>query len=216
MAHNNPPEYNTAPEDEHSRMNSIAHIGKRAVENLVVGIEVNPFVSETSRYALLGATYLATRDPFLAASAYAGSTALLEGSASYATADLITTEKGERSMRKISQLIDKTPLKYLIPSNKEPSIVREGLIATYLGTSIQLYTAQKAKPEITKPELRKRGMVATAYLSGLTFTEGAFGSEAIHYITDWEISAPSAVALTGILYALRRTREKFKRDTKND
>jgi hypothetical protein len=197
-------------------MNSIMLVGKRAVEDLIVGIEVNPFVSETSRYALLGATYAATRNPFLAASAYAGSTAILEGSASYAAADLITTEKGEKTMKKLSRIIDKTPLKYLFPSNKELSIVREGIIATYLGTSIQLYGAQKAKPEITKPELRKRGMVATAYLTGLTFTEGSFGSEAVHYITDWEVSAPSAVALTGILYALRRTREKFKRDTKDD
>lgn len=210
MTDNKSPEYNTAPEDERSRMNAIAHVGKRAVEALIVSIEANPVISETSRYALLGATYAATRNPVLAASVYAGSTALLEGSASYATADLITSEKGEQTTKKISQWIDKTPLKYLVPSNKELSIVREGLIATYLGTSIQLYTAQKAKPEITKSELRRRGRFATGYLTGLTFTEGAFGSEAFHYITDWEISAPLAVGLTGIFYSLRRKREKFK------
>ena len=71
-----------------SRLAWLAVIGKRTVESTVVFIEANPLISEVSRYALLGATYAATKNPAYAAGAYAGSTLVLQGSASYAASDL--------------------------------------------------------------------------------------------------------------------------------
>src|SRR3990167_10880042 len=76
---------------------SSLHMAKRALQSTIIALEVGP-TNEAMRYGAFGAVLTRSRNPLVGAVVLGGSTLLVEGAAALATADLIASEKANKTI----------------------------------------------------------------------------------------------------------------------
>jgi hypothetical protein len=188
----------------------------RAAESVAVGYEITP-LDDALRYALLGATYAATRSPEASALVYGATTFVTEGIAAASTADLMASQNGKKFVAWANNKIESTGISSAIKTGK---VVRAA-IATYLGSSFLLAIKQREDPNRTLSQNIKYGMGTAAALGGVCAAEGyaitgvgdtvlSKGFNLVEQSGKPEIIAPAVIALGGLAAARKWARGKLR------
>jgi hypothetical protein len=188
----------TNPVNDTRTERTLGSVAMTTLKTSVIAAEVTP-LNGVIRYGLVfGTTLAATGNSFAAAGALGASTLLLEGGAALASADALTSEKGNKSLSLVNKGLDHKWFKRVIPHEVKLNPSVEAVVGLYGGTSILLTLKQREDQERSTKQLRKYGLLTTAYLTGVCTLQGYAISEGVTNITDPKIVTPAAVALGGM------------------
>lgn len=177
---------------------TLGSVAMTSLKTGVIAAEVTP-LNGVLRYGIVfGTTLAATGNSFAAAGALGASTLLLEGGAAIASADALTSEKGNKSLSLVNKGLDHKWFKRVLPHEVKLNPSVEAVVGLYAGTSILLTLKQRENQERSTKQLRKYGLLTTAYLTGVCTLQGYAISEGVTNITDPKIVTPAAVALGGM------------------
>jgi hypothetical protein len=201
--------------EDQTRLKRIGHVGKRATQGIIMGLEGNLLTNDVPRYILGAGVLAATKNPLITTAIYTGATTLFEGSAALAAADVASSSKDGKVMRKINSAFNHGKLSTIfLPQGEKMSRAREAFTYLYLGTSVYVVTKQREDPNRTHQELRRSGLNATGVIAAANVAEGLVASEGIINFNDPKISVPAAIAFGGLLWAGRKVKHKLGRQGK--
>lgn len=197
---------NRQPNDQfyENKLKKSLQVAKHALQTSIVVLEVTP-ANEIMRYGILAMALSQTQDPLVGAAVLGGSTLVIEGSASLATADLLTTETSKHGIDWVNQKIEK-----IIPKNVKMSSVAEAGIAMYGGSVIVLAEKQRENPTRTKHQNRKHGIFTASWLSGVLSVEGALIAKGIDNYTEPKVLGAAILGLAGIGAGFSWARKQLK------
>ncbi len=180
-------------------------VGGAALATVVL-FEVNPFTNEPTRYGLLAASEVATRNPAVGAAVLGGSTLLMETAAVLAATKFVT---GDRDNKVMKVLID--GVQKLIPKDAKMSPPIEAAAALVVGTPLVMTARQKQNSELQAPEVRKRGLITAAWVAGVCAVEGALISEGIGNLANPTTVAGVLVGLGAIVAVPKWIMKQFEK-----
>jgi len=187
---------------------SITHLAKRLVQSSVIFTEVGPF-NAPLRYVFVGAAAVYTsKNPVAIASAYGGSTFLLEGAAAWATAEVLSTGRANKVLNVVNKVLDNKKVAKLIPSQSKVPPIGEGLIGLYAGTSALLTVKKRENTDRTNKELRRHGIKAAALISGVCAVQAYTVSEGLTNISDPRIAIPAILSLGALQLGINKAKRR--------
>jgi hypothetical protein len=191
--------------------------GVNAAKTAMLAIELSP-ANEVMRFGALGLAAVATKDPAVGALVLGGSTAIVEGGGVFAASKWVAEDRVKTVLDNIhAKLGDKPILKYLSPrrylsDGKEVSFLAEATIGMHLGSVAVMEAKQREDPTRTEADARRRGLITTAWLSGIFAVEGALIAKGIEEYDNprtWMVGAALA-GLWGGQAGIRRAVKAFK------
>lgn len=152
-----------------SRLATVVHLGKRAIQSAVIAAELLP-INEAVRYGALGYA-LTTTDggPLLGAAVLGGTTLAVEGSAVMAASGILATDKSKEVFRQVRH-----KLRRLIPTESKMGPLMEAGVAMLGGSVVVLAEKQRENPDRTKKQNIKHGLFTAGWMSAYFAGEGAF------------------------------------------
>ena len=166
-------------EMEPRRLHRICELGKDALLRAAVTYEILPITNEGTRYAALAATEAFTRNPLIGAAVFGGSTLLIEGAGAVAASNLIT---GKTQNKLFDWLNEK--VKGYVPEDAKLSVPLEAGVALVAGTPVAMAVKQLVEPNRSTEQVRRRGLLMAAWVSGVCAVEGATISAGIGNYSD--------------------------------
>lgn len=174
------------------RLAKILHIGKRAVQSMIIAGELGP-ANELIRYGAFAASQVASSNPLIGAAVLGGTTLVVEGGAALASADIISKSGDGRILgwmhNKMSKFFKHPP--------KKPSPVTEAALAMAGGTVVVNAAQQIADPTRSTAENRKHGLKVAGYMSAYFTAEGALMSKGVETLGVYKTVGASILALAG-------------------
>lgn len=183
----------------------IVHQTKRALQMAAIVAELAP-TNEAIRFGAFGAAQAISGDPLAGAAALGGSTLVVEGSAAVATADLLTTEKGNKAIEKVKEKIDK----HISPDAKLSPLGEAGL-AMLGGSAVVTLAKQIEDPSRTKEASRRHGLFTSTWMAGYFAVEGALISSGINNIHQPEAVGAAALGLASLTAASHYATKRIKK-----
>ncbi len=170
----------------------------------VLTLEMNPITNDGARYALLAATYGATRNPELAAAVYGASTLAYEGVGGVVAADVLDTPSGAKLVDKSNKVLDKIGASKFLKTNT----ATEAAVAIYGGTPAVTFLKHRQNPERTRAENRRYATLVSLGISAVCAAEGFAITEGIHSPDALTLSIAGA-GVGGFLASWRWARKKM-------
>ncbi len=149
------------------------HAAWRGVQGAVVAGEISP-LNEALRYgalafALSRVSTSGIASALLGGAVLGGSTLLVEGAAGLITADLVTTDGGDKALTKVNDFIESK-----IPNDAKMNPGVEAGVAMLGGSSIVIAEKQREDQTRTKEENYKHARFTAAWMAAYFTAEGAF------------------------------------------
>lgn len=159
---------------ERGRFQRVLNVGKRAVEGAVVVFVVSP-TNELARVAATGAVAAATRDPWLAAATWGGTTLAIESAAGVVAADLLESEGGKKFVEKINDKAEKVG----ISRDTKFSPVTKAGISYMAGSAVATLVEHREDPTRTRAQNLRYGLLNASALGAVCTVQGALVAEGI-------------------------------------
>ena len=110
-----------------------------------------------------------------------------------------------RLLRKINEILDSK-----IDRTKRLGVLGKVAISNYFGVPAMLAATHREEPERTKKENVKRGMLASAMLTGAVAVQGVLIAEGVSNITEPKVVIPTFAALGGLVALGKRVLNRFQ------
>src|SRR3990167_286398 len=182
------------------------HIVKRALQSTVIALEVSP-ANEAMRYGAFGAVLTQTRNPLIGAAVLGGSTLLVEGAATLATADLIASERANKTINWINGKLNK-----YVPADAKMPPVAEAGVAMLGGSVVVLAEKQREDPTRTAEQNRRHGMFTAGWLAGVLAGEGALVAHGGEGYYDPKSIGAALIAVGGLAAGAKWAKNRIKKD----
>lgn len=200
------PELTIVPEivDQISRFQQAMHTLKRAGQGAIVAAEVSP-LNETVRYSLFGASMVYSQSPLTGALVLGGSTLVIEGAAALASASLISSENGSRSVKWINGRLEKVR-----KSNAKMGPLAEAGTALIGGSAVAMAATQLENPDREIQETRKYGLKVSSWLAGICAVQGALMANGIDTLEPTDLGV-GVLSIAGLLAAAKWAKNRPER-----
>jgi hypothetical protein len=185
-------------------VNRVLSIGKRAVVNTAVAIEINPLTNGPLRYGAFAATLKTTGNVPLSVAVLAGTTAVVEGGGALAMGDVL-----ERGTSKTLNIFDKGVDK-IVSKGQRVSPLAEAVITNYAGVPALMYAKKRENTEISTAENRKHALKVTSVLVGACAIQGVVIAEGLTDPTNPKIMIPIVAGAAAVVSAGKWAKNKIK------
>jgi hypothetical protein len=204
-----PPE---TPEAEQG--SSLLDTVSRRIKQGVIAAEASPFINEPARFAMF-AGLAAGEGPVKGALVLGGSTLLFEGAGALAASSVLTDKTDHKIVNWLQRKITNTTTGHLISKNTMNSA--KAAVAYNMGTPALLTVEQGIEPDRPASEVRRKGLLTAAVLSGILAVEGAAINEGMDMTggsTAEKLGTGAAIAATlmAVPYVYNRIRSHFQED----
>ncbi len=176
----------------------------RLIAGSVIVAEVTP-VNELLRYGAFGLAVASQDNPVVSAAVLAFTTLGIEGAAAFVAADILDTDRGNKTTAKINDVIDRRNLNGVLRTGP----VSEFSVALIGGSAITTFVKHRQDPSRTRRQNRRFGVLTTVEM---TATMGATG-----YLTARGIETPNVQTIgaallsgTGVFYGVKRALARAK------
>jgi hypothetical protein len=185
-----PAEVGNGAETPVRHLSSVFNAVKRSAQLSVVAAELSP-ANEAIRLGAFTAGEVYAHSPLMGAATLGLSTLAIEGVAALSTASLLTTQTNERINDFLRTRLEKRGYN----PTQNMSAVTKGT-ATFLGGSVVGMSLDKFdKPNMTTAEVRKSGLIKSAWLAGALAVVGAAGGDTAPRVFEYVVHNPRVDAL---------------------